>query len=414
MDALQSKGVRQRKTANKRLSTYILIPVLAGIASAFVDAAMAESFLLYCGAVKAIIDKVDTPMPPIMTTPTYPVTPLILLLNLSPECGLAHSPSRLGYSLLHIFTVSFTVSLTILSVTNSVSGLAYAVGRISGGVSRINTGVRERISWLKSKISSIVGCMGIRPKQAKPVNMLTGTKREPIEPEVILLSELAKRWRDMPGTVFLLDEAQIMAGALPTAIIMRHFNGDPDVTDLEYAVRKKRSVDQILNYIRRRPHLLVLTRGRYLRKNSNAIGIEKSYRPFRTLYEIAYTAVVGVDYKTLILLTHPKIFESLPENVKNKLRKVKVRLDTEAAYQEIKEKLRMASMLEVAQALIPGLVDKILEGKDKLTEFLMDILDQSQDQAVLIAEILTACATGQPIPKEIPRALVLALGIKIK
>lgn len=412
MDALQSKGVRQGKTANKRLSTHILIPILAGIASAIVGAAMAESFLLYCGAVKAIIDKVDTPVPPIMTTPTYPVSPLILLLNLSPECGLAHSPSRLGYSLLHIFTVSFTVSLTILLVTNFVSGLAYAVGRISGGVSRINIGVRERIPWLK--ISSIVGCMGVRPKQAKSVNMLTGTKREPIESEVILLSELAKRWRDMPGTVFLLDEAQIMAGALPTAIIVRHFNGDPDVTDLEYAVRKKRSVDQILNYIRRSPHLLVLTCGRYLRKNSNAIGIEKSYRPFRTLYKIAYTAVVDFDYKTLILLTHPKIFESLPENVKTKLRKVKVRLDTEAAYQEIKEKLHMASMLEVAQALIPGLADKILEGKEKLTEFLMDILDQSQDQAVLIAEILVACATGQPIPKEIPRALVLALGIKIK
>lgn len=413
MDALQLKGVHQKKIANKVLSAQILIPVLAGVASAVVGMLMAESLLCCEPVAKVSIERVDTLASPVMTTLTYRVTSFVFLLELWPAVGIAYTATGLGYSILNIFTqnVSSSVALAALFATNSVSGMDYVLGRISEGVLWASIGVIGRISGLRSKISSIMGWSSKKPKQAKTVNRFTGMKQPSIEPEVILLiNELSERWRDMPGTVFLLDETQVRAPALPTALVTRHLNEEENITDMEYAVSKKRSINLIVNYVQGGPHLLVLTCGMYLRKHRNTIGVEKDYRPLRRLCEI----IDRSDPKNLRILTHPKIFETFPENVKTRVRKVKVRLDTEAASQEIKEKLPRAPTLEVAQALIPGLADKILEGKDKLTEFLMDILGQSQDNAALIAETVYACATGQPIPKEIPRALVLALGIKIK
>ncbi|MEM4273680.1 MAG: hypothetical protein QW420_04910 [Candidatus Caldarchaeum sp.] len=226
---------------------------------------------------------------------------------------------------------------------------------------------------------------------------------KPSEEQDIYLHELPRVWE--PGTAYLLDGAQVLAPALPTGIVMRHLLELEEAIDLEKAARSY-TAEVLSKMVERKRLLLVLTRGRYPRKRHKGVELERDYKPLRLLLDLA--ATVSSPEK-LAILTHPMIFNALPMHVKSRLKVVTVRLDTDAASRVLKEKMHPQTSLSVAQGLLPLLADKLSEGEEALRAHLKEFL--SDEDAEMLTKALYAASRGQPIPEEVPRALVLALGL---
>lgn len=230
------------------------------------------------------------------------------------------------------------------------------------------------------------------------------TEREKQSVETISLERLVDDWR-RPGTIYLLDDTMVLVAGLPTAIVARHFAGRGRVFDVEKAVRTVPE-NLLAKYVEREPCLLILTRGRYPRRRIRTTEVEEAYKPLKLLKDVATRA----SPDKLIILTHPRIYDHLPEHVRNRLNKVHVTLPLDEAGKKLRETLgEHAQHLAVAQALIPELADKLVEGFEALKQSLTEYLPE--EDAQLVAETLYAKAYGQPIPEHVPKALPLSFGI---
>jgi len=258
-----------------------------------------------------------------------------------------------------------------------------------------------------------------KPEQPEDIHTLPETEKQEKESRVvervqqpastsiedtIPLDELPEKW-SIFGTAYLLDSSYILAPGLPTSIIASRFRGKGRVYDLEKAARTV-SEDVLARYIQGGPCLLILTRGRYPRRRMRTLDVEEGYKPLRLLKGV----VNRVEPSKLILLTHPAIYESLPEQVINRLKTVKVTLDLEKARQKLRQHIQAeAEGLEVAQALLPELAQSLAEGEDALKKYLLEVM--SEDDAQLVAEVIMSRLYGRPISEEVPRALALSLGV---
>ncbi|MEM4416542.1 MAG: zinc ribbon domain-containing protein [Nitrososphaerota archaeon] len=223
------------------------------------------------------------------------------------------------------------------------------------------------------------------------------------EAESITLKGLTEMWR-RPGTAYLLDDSVILAAGLPTGVVSRLFRGRGRVIDME---KMKTPPEALVRYLEGGPALLILTRGRYPRRRIKTVEPEEGYKPLRLLRDV----VGRVDPKKLCLLTHPAIFDTLPEEVRRGFKVVRVTLDVAKAREVLAERFadEAADKLAVAQALIPELAEMLASGEEELAKFLKDFM--AEDDAEYVTAIAAHAAFGHGGLEDIPKALLLSLGI---
>ncbi|MEM4288032.1 MAG: hypothetical protein QXV97_04415 [Candidatus Caldarchaeum sp.] len=229
---------------------------------------------------------------------------------------------------------------------------------------------------------------------------------EPSGQETVLLEELVENG-PKPGTAYLLDEEFVTAPGLPSAVLASRSwrNCKPyDMDSASYAVIKAETAA-----LSNQPALLTLTRAIYP-STVRRVGVDRSYKGFIVLLK---TLELG---RPMAVLTHKTIYEALPENLRQKLKPVKVVLDLRQAVERASRSVSadVAVKLAVAEALMPGICQTLAgDGVEGVKRFLKQRMLDDQDAGMIASALAAAVSRNESTLKSLPRSLLEGIGLQV-
>ncbi|MEM2238603.1 MAG: zinc ribbon domain-containing protein, partial [Candidatus Caldarchaeum sp.] len=229
---------------------------------------------------------------------------------------------------------------------------------------------------------------------------------EPSGQETVLLEELVENG-PKPGTAYLLDEEFVTAPGLPSAVLASRSwrNCKPyDMDSASYAVIKAETAA-----LSNQPALLTLTRAIYP-STVRRVGVDRSYKGFIVLLK---TLELG---RPMAVLTHKTIYEALPENLRQKLKPVKVVLDLRQAVERASRSVSadVAVKLAVAEALMPCICQTLAgDGVEGVKRFLKQRMLDDQDAGMIASALAAAVSRNESTLKSLPRSLLEGIGLQV-
>lgn len=221
--------------------------------------------------------------------------------------------------------------------------------------------------------------------------------------QTVLLEELVENG-PKPGTAYLLDEEAVKAPGLPSAVLASHPWRNCKAYDMDsssYAVIKAETAFSSETV------LLILTRAIYP-STLRRVSVDRSYKGFVVLLKTLELP------RPMAVLTHKTIYEALPENLRQKLKPVKVVLDLRQAVERCSRTFsaETAAKLAVAEALLPGICQTLAGGGvDDLHKLLKQRLVDDQDAGMIVSALAAVVSGDENALKNLPRALLEALGL---
>ncbi|MEM2334693.1 MAG: hypothetical protein QXZ62_09075, partial [Candidatus Caldarchaeum sp.] len=120
--------------------------------------------------------------------------------------------------------------------------------------------------------------------------------------------------------------------------------------------------------------------------------------------------------RPMAVLTHKTIYEALPENLRQKLKPVKVVLDLRQAVERASRSVSadVAVKLAVAEALMPCICQTLAgDGVEGVKRFLKQRMLDDQDAGMIASALAAAVSRNESTLKSLPRSLLEGIGLQV-